>query len=114
VVRGPEWSGPDETEDGTLAGRRRHDRGRERRGIVQRRQQARDRPRQEGLPSARRSDNQEPMATGQGDFQGTARLGLAADLGQVRHGSRQGEGAPVRPTGTRRTQWIRRRATSSS
>ena len=46
---------------------------------------ARDRPRQQRLARPGRPDEQEAVAAGQGDLQSAPRLGLAADLAQVRH-----------------------------
>ena len=70
----------------TLAGGRRDDRRGERGGLVKLRQQARDRPREERLARSRRTDQQQAMAAGQGDLEGATRIGLAADLRQVRDG----------------------------
>ena len=70
--------------DRALAGRRGHDRDRQRGRVVERRQQSGDRPRQEGLADARRAGQEQPVAAGQGDLEGPARLLLAANLGEIR------------------------------
>ena len=69
VVRCPERRSAAQLVDRPLAGGRRHDRRRQRGRVVERRQQARDRPRQQGLARPGRSDQQQAVAAGERDFQ---------------------------------------------
>jgi len=60
--------------------------------ITERRQEPRDGPCQERLARARRSDEQQAMAAGQGDLEPAPCLDLATDLAQVRAGGRPDPG----------------------
>ena len=68
----------------TLARGRGDDRGRERRRVIERWQETRDRPGQERLARARRSDHQEAVSTCERDLETSPRLDLTADLGKIR------------------------------
>ena len=95
-MRRPERRPAPELRERALAGGRRDDRDRQRRVVVERRQQTRDGPRQQRLARPRRPDQQQAVAAGQGDLERPARLRLAADLGQVRDAGRDVERAGAR------------------
>lgn len=52
--------------------------------IVERWQQSWDRPREEGLAGARRTQEEQAVPAGQGDLERPPRLRLAANLGKIR------------------------------
>ena len=95
VMRRPERRPSPELGDRTLAGGRRDDGRRQRRGIVERRQEPGDRPRQQRLARSRRPDEQQAVAAGQRDLEPAPRLDLAANLAQVRTGDRRGPATPA-------------------
>ena len=71
------------------------DRRRERRLVVEVRQEPGDRPGEERLARARRPDQQQPVAAGERDLERPPGVGLAADVGQVDDAS--GPSAPGDP-----------------
>ncbi len=87
VMRGSERPGSQKAAD-----LRPGDRGDDRRhtslALAERRQQARYRPRQERLARARRPDHDEAVASRQRDLERPPGFELAADLGEIRCGSR--------------------------
>ena len=93
-MRRAEWRLAPQFADRALAGRRGDDGRREGRGIVERWQERRDRPREQGLARARWSDQEQAVSAGQGDLQTTPRLALTADLAEVRGRSAFGADHP--------------------
>ena len=70
VVRRSEGRPPEQLGDRPFARGRGDDRRRERRRIVERRQQPRDRPGEQGLARARRTDQEQPVTAREGDLEG--------------------------------------------
>ena len=102
VVRGAERATPIEIlTGGEQPGHAGDDRDLERLVVIERRQQAGDGPRQEGLAGTRRPDHEQVVPAGQGHLERPAGDGLTAHLGQV-HGRHAGhELGPLRCRGDR-------------
>jgi len=83
VVRRSKGRLPEELPDRAVPGNRCDDRGRQCRGVVERREETGDRSGQQGLAGARRADEEEAVTARQGDFESPPCLGLAADLRQI-------------------------------
>ena len=95
VVRRPESGPAAQLRDRALAGGRGDDRRRQRGRVVERRQQAGDRPREQRLARPGRTDQEQAVATGQRDLEPAPCLELAAHL--ARSGTSGTRPAPMPP-----------------
>ncbi len=84
VMGRPDRRPPAQREDRPFAGHRRDDRRREGFGVVERRQQAADGPRDQRLPGPGRPDEDQSVTAGEGDLERPSCLELTTDVGKVR------------------------------
>ncbi len=84
MVRGTKRWAPAQRMDRAFPGGRGDHGCRERGRVVERRQQAGDRPRQQCLPGTRRAQEQQAVPPREGDLERPSRLGLTPNLGKVR------------------------------
>src|SRR4051812_14606223 len=89
-MRRPERGPPPELIDRTLARRGGHYGGGQSGLVVERWHETRDGPRQERLARAGGSNEQQTVATGEGDLEASASVDLPAHLPQIRHGTSGG------------------------